>query len=385
MKSINNDLTRREALSGIVQTGLGIGITGMALNTVAYGGEPIDKLRSQKVSCDPYTKNINNYIQGSDKALTWLLNQLQKDGSFGPDVKELTGYFKVCYLFSISGRLSEANRLMTHMKNNFMQPDNDFKYSAKLKSKDVDYYEKIWGYANAWITFTAQKLGRFDVSYPAYEYLEKLYNENTGGYISNNPNTTGKAIVESLSTTHIGHVSLYLGQLGRAESCGRLIMEFEERQPDISRGMYLRMNEQGKFIKHYPDDEAAYYYLDREKPNQLYFMAGYPIAFLGLLYRVTGKIDYLESAKRYFNFAADCEGVYESHFSHKIAWGAAVLYNISKDQRYADFACRIADLLLKIQGSEGAWFHDKPPFISYDQTAECASWLRQISAEICDA
>lgn len=251
------------------------------------------------------TKNINNYIQGSDKALTWLLNQLQKDGSFGPDVKELTGYFKVCYLFSISGRLSEANRLMTHMKNNFMQPDNDFKYSAKLKSKDVDYYEKIWGYANAWITFTAQKLGRFDVSYPAYEYLEKLYNENTGGYISNNPNTTGKAIVESLSTTHIGHVSLYLGQLGRAESCGRLIMEFEERQPDISRGMYLRMNEQGKFIKHYPDDEAAYYYLDREKPNQLYFMAGYPIAFLGLLYRVTGKIDYLESAKRYFNFAAD--------------------------------------------------------------------------------
>jgi rhamnogalacturonyl hydrolase YesR len=107
------------------------------------------------------------------------------------------------------------------------------------------------------------------------------------------------------------------------------------------------------------------------------------VAFLGLLYRTTGKIEYLEAARRYFGFAADCTGVFDSHFSHKVAWGAAILHNITREEKYAEFACRIADLLLAMQDGGGAWFHDQPHYVSYDQTAECASWLRQISAELC--
>jgi len=145
----------------------------------------------------------------------------------------------VAYLVCITGQLEQANRLVSAIRARFIRPDGDFRISATQKSGQVDYSEKVWGYANAW-------------------------------------------------------------------------------------------------------------------------------------------------ARKYFDFAAACRGVYASHFSHKVAWGAAILYKLTGERRYADFARRIADLLVDLQHPGGAWFHGTPPWIAYDQSAECVAWPRQISAEFCD-
>ena len=382
MKSTSYFVTRRKLLSALLAAGSGAAyITSISAAETAVGN---NIFKSAPLSCGRYTDQVAMFKHASDKALNWLLTQLHTDGSFGPAVNELTGYFKVAYLFCISGQLEQANRLITHIESRFMQPNGDFKISPTNKSLHVDYYEKVWGYANAWIAFIAQKLGRFDVSYPAYQYLEKLYHPGVGGYISTDPDSNSEPVIDLLSTTHIGMTSLYLGELDRAEACVDLVVDFEWNQPDLAAGMFLRMNDRQQYLTEFPENERAYYFLSATEANQLYFMAGYPVAFLGLLYRQTMKPLYLSAARRYFDFAVNCEGVYESHFSHKVAWGAAIMYNITGERRYVDFAIRIANLLVELQHESGAWFHDQPPYVSYDQTAECASWLRQISSEICD-
>ena len=353
--------------------------------TTGLAGTP-DKttLIPPPLGCGPYSADIARFRTASDLGMSWLLGKLHTDGSWPEPIADLTGYFKVAYLFCIAGQLEQANSFVSEIKTRFMQPNGDFKISPTQKSGQVDYYEKVWGYANAWIIFISHKLGRFEVSYPAWDYLETLYHPDTGGYISNDPDAGGETIVDLLSTTHGGHTALYMGQLERAERCAELVVDFEWAQPDRQSGMYLRMDGRGNYLSKYPADEAAYYFLSATDPEQLYFMAGYPVAFLALLYRHTGKPVYLSTAVRYFDFAANCTGVFDSHFSHKVAWGASILYNLTGQQRYADFAVKVADLLVRLQHQSGAWFHDAPPYVSYDQSAECASWLRQISSEICD-
>ena len=109
-------------------------------------------------------------------------------------------------------------------------------------------------------------------------------------------------------------------------------------------------------------------------------MVGYPLAVLALLHRATGDPELLTAARGYFDFAAGCKGVQEFFFSHKVGWGAGLLYAITGEERYAQFAAGVCDHLVRMQAGDGRWLADMTPVFSFDQTAECAIWLREISA-----
>jgi hypothetical protein len=110
-------------------------------------------------------------------------------------------------------------------------------------------------------------------------------------------------------------------------------------------------------------------------------MIGYPIAFLARLFEATGKQEHLRAACGYLDYALSCTGTLRScHTSHKVAWGAAVLSEITGDPRGTELAATIADYLLEIQDPSGAWLPDQPAHTTFDQTAEIAIWLREISS-----
>jgi hypothetical protein len=57
-----------------------------------------------------------------------------------------------------------------------------------------------------------------------------------------------------------------------------------------------------------------------------------------------------------------------------------VLSEITGDPRGTELAATIADYLLEIQDPSGAWLPDQPAHTTFDQTAEIAIWLREISS-----
>jgi hypothetical protein len=112
-------------------------------------------------------------------------------------------------------------------------------------------------------------------------------------------------------------------------------------------------------------------------------MIGYPIAFLAKLFETTGDGVHLRTACDYLDFALSCEGNLRSCYtSHKVAWGAAVLARITGDPRCTELAVTIADHLLDIQDPSGVWLADQPAHTTFDQTAEIAIWLQEISTEL---
>lgn len=229
----------------------------------------------------------------------------------------------------------------------------------------------------------AQRLGRFDIAYPAFEYLRSGREPNRGGFLTNGPSRPGDGETDALTTAHLGLVCLDCGDLQRAEGAGRWLARLLALQPDLRAGLFLRLDRTGKLIREIPQDKAAFYLVSAHEPDQAYFMIGYPIAFLAKLYEATADEVYLKAARDYLDFALPCAGnLRSSPASHKVAWGAAVLARITGDPRCTELAITIADHLLAIQDSSGAWLVDQPAHTTFDQTAEISIWLQEISAEL---
>jgi hypothetical protein len=62
-----------------------------------------------------------------------------------------------------------------------------------------------------------------------------------------------------------------------------------------------------------------------------------------------------------------------------------VLGRIADDPRAIELAVQIADFLVEIQDPSGAWLAGEPPHTTFDQTAEIAIWLQEISVELARA
>jgi hypothetical protein len=325
---------------------------------------------------------LQKYKYGSEKAVQWLMSHFEEDGSYGSSIQDLASYYKSPYLLYLSGKVEESYQLLTYIKNKFMQDNGDFVTAEDIKSENEAFGE-YWAYINGWLALTAQKLGRFDIAYPAYQYLTSFYHPKHGGFTTNKPYGQADNVVDVLSTAHLGLTALYFGDLEKANSAGELLQRFVSMQPDIKQGFYLRLNDAGKIITDFPQQASIFFKVSTLQPDQAYFMVGYPIAFLGKLYQATHDRRYLDTAKRYLDFAFNChDNLRTCHFSHKVAWGAAIVAKLTGEQRFADLATDITDYLLNIQDTKGGWLQEQPAHTSFDQTAEIAIWLREIAAEL---
>ena len=109
-------------------------------------------------------RTVLTYQQSSERAVEWLAAQLNDDGSFQVSPNDLACYYKAPYLFFISGKIEEANRVLSYIHKTFGRENGDFATSKDRKSENVAFVE-YWAYMNGWIALTAQKMGRFDVAH----------------------------------------------------------------------------------------------------------------------------------------------------------------------------------------------------------------------------
>lgn len=225
-------------------------------------------------------------------------------------------------------------------------------------------------------------MGRFDISYLGYSYLQSFYCSQLGGFKTHQPQSNSD-VVDILTTAHLGLTSLYFGALEKAQASGNLLQKIISLQPHLDNGFYLRINQLEELELEFSDEAKIFYFVSAREPNQAYFMIGYPIAFLGKLYLATGNDRYLETAKHYLDFATQChDSIRSFYFSHKVAWGASIIANLTKEQNYINFCTDIADYLVSLQDSQGLWLQEQPPSTFFDQTAEIAIWLKEISSEL---
>ncbi len=319
-------------------------------------------------------------MESSNKTSKWLAKQIISNGKFADYPDDLACYYKAPYFLAITGELVHAQKLVSYLKRTFF---NTSDFSNKHIKTENPALNKFWGYVIAWIGIGAQKLGDFEISYPAYQYLRSFYSADHGGFATHGPWGEKDDTMDILTTAHFGKLSLYMGDKDRAIKAAEFLTWMIHHQSDIHHQMFLASNNHRDFVKNYHPDEEMFYVVKKESPHQAYFMIGYPCAFLTELYAATRNPAFLESARRYAEFALGChENIKSFPYSHKVAWAMSLLYRYTKDNRYLALCESIGNFLMSIQSQEGVWLEQEGPVTSIDQTIENAIWLREIATNI---
>lgn len=336
------------------------------------------------------TKSVESYKASAERGTQWLVSKLREDGSYGPGTDDIAYYYKGPYALSVTGHISEALRMLEHIKNTFMREDGDFRLKERKSENDFlnrDYYT----YANAWIIMGAHRLGRFDISYKAMDFLMNFRDPSSGGFFSERPLVEGGGRIDTISASFNGLVCLYLGHLREAVEAGDFLVSLLEMQPKGSGKFFSSYSAEKGLITEFPTERALHYVVDSRNEKQWYFFVGYPAGYLSKLYVVTGNAKYLRAADGYFNFATSCrEDVYHYPPSGKLAWGSAVSFKVTKTEKYRQAAENLAEYILRIQNPDGSWLYDglyssmdqQPLPMTFDLTQEFVSWLAEIALEL---
>ena len=110
------------------------------------------------------------------------------------------------------------------------------------------------------------------------------------------------------------------------------------------------------------------------------------------LYRITAEQRYLDAALQVWDFAANgTPAIYESTASHKFAWGASWLYQVTGKAEHLESACRLADYLCRIQEADGSFVHwafvktsaEWPYSPRLNITAQFALWIARTLQATC--
>jgi len=312
------------------------------------------------------------------KVVDYFESKLRKNASLGDEATDIACYFKVPMMFVIAGKMDLASQILMFIKETFMTESGDFFTKQSLKSANPAYIE-FWSYTNGWIIRAAQQLSRSDMTEPGSAYLEKYHVGDGLGYLTHNV-TLKDGVTDVLTAAHHGLIHLEAGRLDLAIASGNYLTVAFQKQPHLENGFYLRLDASLNPITDYSSELSAIHFIDKEKPEQLYFMIAYPAAYLALLYKETKNKDFLNEAKRYLDFALSCsESVYHSKFSHKLAWAASIVYAITNEENYLDAVVKIVRFFMGMQSEDGMWFSDSDCVTSYDQSAEIACWFLEIN------
>lgn len=299
------------------------------------------------------------YEKAAHRAVEWLLDHTPPE--------DVAAHYKAPALFCLAGYPREAQQRLDFIESRFGTDDGDFVTEPGIKSHNENFQE-FWCYPNGWIALAAHRRGAFVLARRAYRHL-LTYEAPTGGCCANRA-----GIPDALTTAHLGCVALQLGDVTTARDAGRWLGTLLDRQT----GPEFR-------VRGLLEDTSLLHVVRPDVPDQAYFMLGYPMAFLAKLHQVTGAPDALAAARGYAEFAFSCgENLVNSLQAHKVAWGAAVLARTTGERRYAALATAIADNLMAKQAADGSWSPDKPAINHFDDTAEVALWLLEISADLAD-
>lgn len=325
---------------------------------------------------------FSEITEARDLGAEWLLVNLNPDGSIGP-VDQGHYYYRVPSALHSAGYTMEACMLTNWIRMNMFNQEGDFigKYGRG------GYAENFYTYPNANLIIASQNLKQYDLSQKGIQFLINMQDEKTGGFYNLKDKPYKQQRMDIWTSSQAGLACIATGKLAEAEKTAQFLDSMIDLQPDIDTKLYNVYQPKEGLSTSYPEEEAKYFVVDSKSTLQYYFIPGIAAAFLGRLYMAAGHKKHLDLAEKYLAFSLRCS---EDQFTRpqvgKVGWGAAILYQITKNSTYLNLARKVAQYLVDYQYPEGYWWNI-PPFIelhhTIEVTAEFVLHLDSILTAIC--
>jgi len=312
------------------------------------------------------------------RAGAYLAMMQRPHGAITGDDLPMDVFHKLPCAFAACGRVGEAHRLV-----DWIVRDRGFTEDGAVNL----YLEPVEMaiYKHAWLVQGAQRLGRFDLSRPAFDYLLQAQQPG-GGFACERP---GEGQARALTTGWCGVAALFMNRLDVAERAGQAMIDLYDAQPEPGKFHFFTTPE-GQVKVRPPDPEhaddlyQAQTVIDSTRPGQFYWEVGMGMILLARLYQATGEPRWRDYAMKYLRFNLNCQ---PDGFAHPAAGksgiGAALVYAITGDNAAREAALRQCRFLIEHQERSGAWALPPAPdgFVTrLDQAGEFCVWLCEAGA-----
>ena len=305
------------------------------------------------------------------KAVNWLVKTTGELISKGTDSSPLLTLYKFPLALVRGGEHILADILLEAIKRKYLNVLGDF------EGKRWGFHKYHPAYLNVWLALAAHWLGRFDISSPSWDFIRRLYNEESGGYFTVVQSGDKSSMhMDIFTTSFISYAGLFFGDEHSAQHSARFLKNALEYQPGLPDSFFLRFQPDGKPLEKKPRDllESKHYILRLNKPGEHYFFLGAPAWFLANIYLASGLDSHLNTARTYMDIALNSRPHSFTHASNiMVGIAAAQLYRITREEKYLHNAVDFFDHLAGEQKPQGYWLIDNE--ISFGAASELSFWF----------
>ena len=292
--------------------------------------------------------------QAKQRAVSWLLERVDPDGSLRPADHSIH-YYRVPWSLAVSGRTAEASRCLDWVCRHLLDAQGDIGPTHRSGAP----FEALWyGYPNTNWLMAAVLLQRWDIIRLMADFLEDLQDDDSGGTLNGPGPVADQQPMDLLTACQTGMSLLAAGRIEAAVRSGQFVTSVWQAQPDPSTLFFRYRVGQGVVtdLTDVPEDQRLLYVVDSQAEKQLFYMPGVAAACLGRLYQATGDQAWLDTADEYQQFAMDqTDKQFDVPQVCKTGWGASILYQITGEPVYRDWALRVGQYYIDTQRDDGTW------------------------------
>ena len=289
----------------------------------------------------------------------WLLAQQRPDGSLGDPSNGFSAY-RAPWTFSLVGETEAAIANCRWIREHLLTPD------GRLDGPDRVFHD--WStYRDATFTLGAHLAGQYDLSLRLWPGIVALRDPGSAIFPDDRIPGADRIYSDAINVTGggpgVGFAALTLGDLETARGIAAFLARLWDAQPALPHRFHHAWSRRRQAVvtEADPEFDALTMVVDnRLDAPQYWFWGGICAAFLSRMYLAEPRPEYLELARRYQAFSmASTEAQFGYLAVCKSAWGAALLWQITGEPIYRDWALRMGDWFVARQERSGAW----PPLV----------------------
>ena len=299
---------------------------------------------------------LKAYRRAQRRGAEYVLAHVNSDGSIGT-VDRAFSYYRVPWALASAGKRAAAVRLCQWIRQYQFGPNGDFVGVSPRPL--VDHYL----YANALLVIGAHTLQQFDLSFRGIRFISEFRDPRSGGFYNHGGPDGGHSDKEDIPfNCGVGLACLMTGDVAAAEGVAAWLQRVWSLQPELPKRLYFIYSAKSQsLVTDFAADEAKLYLLEAQQPRQRFTVGGIGAAFLARLHMARPQAAYLSLARQYQAFAQNqTERQFEVAQVCKVGWGAALLYQITNEDVYREWAIKVGDYFLETQLPDGRWINNEP-------------------------